>query len=77
MFGGAGGFSDFFETLFGGRGRGPEAFTGRDFAYQPRPHRGRDLEHTLKITLEEAFHGATRVLEWETGRKIEAKIPRG
>lgn len=78
MFGGAGGFSDFFETLFGGRGpHGPEAFTGREYAYQPRPHHGRNVEHTLKITLEEAFHGATRVLEWETGRKIEAKIPRG
>ncbi len=77
MFGGAGGFSDFFETLFGGRGRAPEAFTGREYAYQPRPRRGRDMEHTLQISLEEAFHGATRVLEWETGRKIEAKIPRG
>lgn len=77
MFGGAGGFSDFFETLFGGLGRGPEAFTGSEYAYQPRPRRGRDIEHTLRITLEEAFHGATRVLDWETGRKIEAKIPKG
>jgi curved DNA-binding protein len=41
------------------------------------PRRGRDSEHTLEITLEEAFHGATRMLAWEDGRKIEAKIPRG
>jgi curved DNA-binding protein len=27
--------------------------------------------------LEEAFQGTTRVLEWEDGRKIEAKIPPG
>jgi curved DNA-binding protein len=78
MFGGGGGFSDFFETLFGGRGRpGPESFTGQEFHYQPRPHRGRDLDYPLQVTLEEAFHGATRMLQWETGRKIEAKIPRG
>jgi curved DNA-binding protein len=78
MFGGGGGFSDFFETLFGGSGRqGPEAFTGQKFHYQPRPHRGRDLDYALQVTLEEAFHGATRMLQWEAGRKIEAKIPRG
>jgi curved DNA-binding protein len=75
--GGAGGFSDFFETLFGGsRGRRPGGFGEREY-YQPRPRAGRDTEHTLQITLEEAFNGATRTLEWEDGRRIEAKIPRG
>jgi curved DNA-binding protein len=29
------------------------------------------------VTLDEAFHGTRRVLEWEDGRKIDAKIPRG
>jgi DnaJ-class molecular chaperone len=78
MFGGGGGFSDFFETLFGGMGRqGPEAFSGQEFHYQPRSHRGRDVDYPLPVTLEEAFHGGTRMLQWETGRKIEAKIPRG
>jgi curved DNA-binding protein len=78
MFGGEDIFSDFFETLFGGRGRrGPEAFAGREYAYQPHPRQGLDLEQPVRITLEEAFHGATRLLEWETGRKIEAKIPPG
>ncbi len=75
MFGSTGVFSDFFETLFGGLGRGPEAF--REYAYQPRPRRGRDVEHTVRISLEEALRGPTRVLEWEDGRKIEAKIPPG
>jgi len=75
MFGSTGVFSDFFETLFGGLGRGPEAF--REYAYQPRPRRGRDVEHTVRISLEEALRGTTRVLEWEDGRKIEAKIPPG
>jgi curved DNA-binding protein len=78
MFGGsAGGFSDFFETLFGSRGR-PRAggFADQEY-YQPRPRRGRDSEHNVQITLEEAFHGTTRALQWEDGRQIEAKIPRG
>jgi curved DNA-binding protein len=29
------------------------------------------------VTLDEAFHGTKRVFEWEDGRKIDAKIPRG
>ena len=79
LFDGAGGYSDFFEKLFGAAGRrGREGGAGdRKFYFQTAPRRGRDSEHTLQITLEEAFHGATRMLEWEDGRKIEAKIPRG
>jgi len=80
MFGGEGHFSSFFETLFGGAGRpftGGEGRTGAEFHYRPRPRHGRDLEHTLPVTLEEAFHGGSRILEWETGRKIEAKVPPG
>lgn len=79
MFGGAGGFSDFFETLFGGAGRrqsgGFTDFGGRQ--YQPRASRGRDVEQSVQVTLEEAFNGATRTLQWEGGRAIEARIPRG
>jgi curved DNA-binding protein len=69
MFGDEGHFSSFFETLFGG--------AGRPFQYRARPRHGRNLEHTLQVSLEEAFHGGSRILEWETGRKIEAKIPPG
>jgi curved DNA-binding protein len=77
MFGGGlGGFSDFFETLFGGsKRRAPGGF--QDYEYTPRPQRGRDQEHTVRITLEEAFRGTNRVLEWEDGRRIETKIPSG
>lgn len=76
MFGGGlGGFSDFFETLFGGMGgaRSVRRPTG-----QPRDlRRGRDIEHPVEITLEEAFHGTTRLLTYEDGRRIEASIPPG
>jgi len=82
-FGGAGGFSDFFEMLFGGMGagrgfgqdvgqRGGDPFGGR-----VQTRRGQDLEHTIQVTLEEAFHGTTRQLQWEDGRTISAKVPQG
>jgi curved DNA-binding protein len=51
------GFSDFFEQFFGARadaaGRHADDFT--DFS-----ERGQDVEADLMVTLEEAFHGATR-----------------
>lgn len=74
MFGGGlGGFSDFFETLFGGR----TARRGTQQSYQPEMRRGRDIEHPVEITLEEAFYGTTRLLTFEGGRRIEASIPPG
>lgn len=79
LFGGVGGYSDFFETLFGAAGQRSSAdgLGGQDFHYQSRPRHGRDSENTLLITLDETFHGATWSLQWEDGRKIKAKIPRG
>ncbi len=77
--GGRGGFSDFFETLFGGAMGGGRGGFGGDFggASQPRPRAGRDIEHEVQVTLEEAFHGATRSLQYEDGRQIQARIPPG
>ena len=77
MLGGLGGFSDFFETLFGRGQRRATAYDASQGFYEPRARIGRDVEHRVQISLEEAFHGATRTLEWEDGRRIEAKIPRG
>lgn len=82
MFGGGlGGFSDFFEALFGGGiGGRSTGFGSRGQArtqQQVRPRRGSDAEHNLEITLEEAFKGGTRVLQFEDGRRIEARIPPG
>lgn len=78
LFGGAGGYSDFFETLFGNARRTTAAQDPqKNYRYQPQAQRGRDSEYPLSISLEEAFHGAQRVFEWETGKKIDAKIPRG
>ena len=51
---GPGGFSDFFEALFGAR-RGARA--GAGFAM-----RGQDVEAAIELSLEEAHHGATRTI---------------
>lgn len=55
---GSGGFSDFFETLFGSR-RGPRA--GAGFAM-----RGQDVEAAIELSLEEAHHGTTRTITLQT-----------
>jgi len=73
LFGDAG-FSDFFETLFGGSlGR-----TGRSGATRvtSRPAPSQNIEQPVEITLEEAYTGTTRVLQRGSMRK-EFKIPPG
>lgn len=72
---GGSGFSSFFESLFGG-GMG-DARRGNASGFQSAPQRGRDLEHEVEITLDEAFNGTTRSLQFSNGRSINAKIPRG
>ncbi len=76
MFGGGlGGFSDFFEALFGGMGRGVSGFGTR--TRTARQTAARDIEYPVQISLEEAFYGTSRKMEFEGGRQIEARIPRG
>jgi curved DNA-binding protein len=41
-----------------------------------RPRRGRKLESPLEVSLEEAYHGSTRVIDID-GRRLEVKIPPG
>jgi curved DNA-binding protein len=73
LFGSASPYSDFFTNIFGqaarsGRGRGRNAPSG--------PRRGRDVEYEVDLTLEEAFHGAERLLEID-GHRIQASLPAG
>ena len=59
----AGGFSDFFETLFGGRGgpfSGGQAPWGTEERARRGPDRGSDLEAELELSLEELAQGGTR-----------------
>ncbi|MBI5650004.1 MAG: DnaJ domain-containing protein [Chloroflexi bacterium] len=66
--GGAGDFSDFFRTFFGGGFGGARA--------QARPRRGQDIEQPIDISLEDAYRGATRLVQ-KDGRRLEIKIPAG
>ena len=83
--GGAGGdFSDFFESLFGGGGGGRRA-GGR----RPRAVRGEDAHVTMDLTLEDAFSGITKTIQFalaeatadgrmrEVPKTLKVKIPAG
>jgi curved DNA-binding protein len=65
------GFSDFFTSIFGGMGGAqPSGFGG-----QAAP-RGGDVEHGLRISLTEAYHGTRRTLARD-GKQLEVTIPPG
>jgi DnaJ-class molecular chaperone len=78
LFGNEDPFSDFFRTFFGGGGA-RESARGRQ-ARGPRTQKGRDLEHEVELTLEEAYHGATRRISIKQGghaRSVDVRIPVG
>jgi molecular chaperone DnaJ len=52
------GFGDIFSSLFGDSG------IGSRMAREPR--RGQDIESPVEVTLEEAYHGSTRVIQLQT-----------
>ena len=68
---GEGGFSDFFESLFGARGQ-----RGR-----PGPRRGRDVQARIEIPLATAYSGGVERITLRDGagaeRTLEVKIPAG
>lgn len=67
--GGLGDLSDLFGGLFGADGSRGGA---------RRPARGRDVEHSVSITLREAFHGTARTLQRGAGgSRLEVTIPPG
>jgi curved DNA-binding protein len=90
MFGGmggsGGGFSSFFETLFGsGFGARPgtqyrqtRTDTGRGFGFDTgAAQQPATTEVPVNVTLEEAFRGTQRMLQTEDGKRLEVNIPPG
>jgi len=80
LFGNEDPFSDFFHAFFAGgdephmRGRHPGG------ARAPRARQGRDVEHPLDLSIEDAYHGTTRRLSLErdgAARTVDVKIPAG
>ena len=89
-FGGSTGFSDFFESFFGGRaGAGADPFGGYGGARRgrsTRPAEGEDIEADLLVRIEEIMHGSTREVrlarpsaDGRPGKEttIRVKIPKG
>jgi curved DNA-binding protein len=88
-FGGTG-YSDFFESFFGGSRDGYSSFRGAgmpdDESGEPYGHAGRDVEADLSVTLEEVLHGSRRKVtlrrpgapgEAERTDSYNVKIPAG
>jgi curved DNA-binding protein len=73
LFGSDSPYSDFFTNIFG---QAYKKSGSRGRSAQPNPRRGRDVEFKVSMTLEEAFHGADRLLEIDKHR-IKASIPAG
>jgi curved DNA-binding protein len=71
-FGGGDSFFDILNTFFGMGGRGRQQQQTQTRA----PIRGRDVEQEVTISLEEAYHGATRAFN-RNGRRLSVNIPPG
>jgi molecular chaperone DnaJ len=57
-------FGDIFSSLFGDAGTGSRMKRG--------PQRGQDLESPIEVSLEEAYHGSTRVIQLQTAEPCTA-----
>jgi curved DNA-binding protein len=80
MFGDQNPFSDFFTTFFGG-GFGERESAARGGARgRGRQRRGRDVEHDIELSLEDAYNGTTRRLSLKHdghARTVDVRIPAG
>ena len=71
---GQGGFSEFFQSIFGGRsGTATRTYSTRQ---SPFTLDGQDIEQPVDIALDEAYHGTTRILQVGS-KRLEVKIPPG
>jgi curved DNA-binding protein len=89
-----GGFSDFFESLFGQQFAGGRPGGARSAMWEPEeeqqfPSSGGDQEVAITVTLEEAYHGATKSIRLQSNepdargriqtqtKTYQVKIPAG
>jgi DnaJ-class molecular chaperone len=87
MFGDQNPFSDFFTTFFGGgfgereaSSRGGPGGTGTGPRGRGRQRPGRDVEHEIELSLEDAYHGSMRRLALKHdghARTVDVRIPAG
>ena len=75
-FSGGGGMSDFFERIFGGGGGGfGQSSYGRQ-NYRQAAKKGDDYETHIELTLEDAYRGASRILN-VNNQRIDIKFKPG
>ena len=81
MFGDENPFSDFFTTFFGGGlGSREGAAHGAGTRGRGRHRQGRDVEHEIELSLEDAYQGSTRRLSLKHdghARTVDVRIPAG
>src|SRR5262245_7289835 len=78
LFGNEDPFSDFFHAFFSGGGEPQMRGRRGGGARAPRARQGRDVEHPLDLSIEDAYRGTTRrlSLEHEGGaRTVDVRIP--
>jgi curved DNA-binding protein len=78
-------YSDFFESMFGGGRRGGGGGGGRS----PFQQKGEDVDASISIPLEDAYHGSSRTITFSTPvasangqmenkkRTLNVKVPKG
>jgi curved DNA-binding protein len=72
---GGGGFSDFFQNIFGG-GFGGRSRAAGGGSRQQYSFKGRDLEAEMEISFDEAFHGGSRIIN-VNNQQLRIKIKPG
>ena len=80
MFGTQHPFSDFFTTFFGGDFGATERPSSRGARSRTRTRQGRDVEHDIDLSLEDAFNGVTRRLSLAHDghtKTVDVRIPAG
>jgi DnaJ-class molecular chaperone len=80
MFGDQNPFSDFFTTFFGGGFGGAESAARGGTRGRSRTRKGRDVEHEIELSLEDAYHGTMRRLSLKHDghtRTVDVRIPAG
>lgn len=80
LFGDEDPFSDFFHAFFSGGGEPEMRGRGGRAGSRMRARQGRDVEHPLDLSLEDAYKGATRRLALQhngQSRTVDVRIPAG
>ncbi|MGV6859916.1 MAG: DnaJ C-terminal domain-containing protein [bacterium] len=79
--GSADGFSDFFESMFGGGFRQSRGAGGFEDVFGQRGYgagqAGEDINVQLKVSLEQVFEGQQVTVRLSNGKSLKVKIPKG